>query len=283
MLVRLSLLSYMLASSSAAARGGRLLRSSTSASASSPASSSSSSSDKGANAIQRIYDSLVSIPAVTFDRSVQRPGECLAIQACLAHLEGITLEDLGLTVNAVKLLKRPLCMHVHSSARFDLSVFLLPAGKSLPLHDHPGMTVVSKVVHGSLRLSAYSKITPSPDSSEPPPGKKLRSSTSASASAGTASSVTPVIVNVGKSAADPAWLLSPTEGNLHELTAESSCVIFDVLLPPYNPPERDCHFYTLQQQQQGTMRAVESAGMSDEDAVYGTSYFGYVPKTSKRR
>ena len=270
-------MSYFMLASHKTSAGGRLLRSSTSAALSSAAAEKAG----GANAIQRIYDSLASIPASTFDRSVQRPGECLAIQACLSHLEGVTLEDLGLTVDAVKLLKRPLCMHVHSSPSFDLSVFLLPGGKSLPLHDHPGMTVVSKVVHGSLRLSAYSKLAPSLDTySDPPPSKKLRAS--ASAIVRTPATVTPVLVNVCKSAADPAWLLSPTEGNLHELTAESNCVIFDILLPPYNPPARDCHYYTLQEEG-GSARAVESEGMSDEDAVYGTQYRGYLPSKGSRR
>jgi predicted metal-dependent enzyme (double-stranded beta helix superfamily) len=40
---------------------------------------------------------------------------------------------------------------------FTIGIFILPKGRSLPLHDHPGMTVLSKVLYGSLLVSRFDK------------------------------------------------------------------------------------------------------------------------------
>lgn len=44
---------------------------------------------------------------------------------------------------------------IHEGRELELVIFFFPPGASLPLHDHPGMTVYSKVLYGSLALLAY--------------------------------------------------------------------------------------------------------------------------------
>jgi hypothetical protein len=41
-----------------------------------------------------------------------------------------------------------------------------------------------------------------------------------------------------KTAADPAWYLTPDVDNIHEFRAATNCVVLDCLLPPYSEPER---------------------------------------------
>ena len=42
---------------------------------------------------------------------------------------------------------------------------------------------------------------------------------------------------------DPSWYLSDCLNNIHEFTAMSNTVVFDVLLPPYLEPNRPCNYY----------------------------------------
>jgi cysteamine dioxygenase len=39
-----------------------------------------------------------------------------------------------------------------------MSLFFIPAGGSLPLHDHPRMCVLSKVLAGDMHLQAFSRM-----------------------------------------------------------------------------------------------------------------------------
>ena len=43
---------------------------------------------------------------------------------------------------------------LHEDAEMELVVFIFPDGATLPLHNHPGMTVYSKVLYGSLAVRA---------------------------------------------------------------------------------------------------------------------------------
>ena len=49
---------------------------------------------------------------------------------------------------------------VYEDALLELVVFIFPAGASIPLHDHPGMDVFSKVLYGSMGMVSYDWVEP---------------------------------------------------------------------------------------------------------------------------
>lgn len=53
-------------------------------------------------------------------------------------------------------------MHIYEDGDLTLGVFLLPAGACIPLHNHPGMTVVSRLLFGSLHIKAYDLLSEAP-------------------------------------------------------------------------------------------------------------------------
>jgi hypothetical protein len=177
----------------------------------------------GVNAIQRIYDSLASITDI--EESMRLSSECPHISACLESMSLVSLADLGLTEDYVLNAKENVCMNIVNSREFDIQVFVIPKGKQLPLHDHPNMIVLSKLISGTLSVRSFS-----PDRSD---------SSNSLTSAGKAS----LTLSSKRNPIDGAWLLSPNEGNVHELIAENTAIVLDVLLPPYSEPDRPCNFY----------------------------------------
>uniref|UniRef100_A0A7S0LJF8 Cysteine dioxygenase n=1 Tax=Coccolithus braarudii TaxID=221442 RepID=A0A7S0LJF8_9EUKA len=127
--------------------------------------------------------------------------------------------------------------HVYSDARFSMGIFVLPAGSSIPLHDHPHMTVLSKLIFGALHVTSYDL----PEAaSEPRPalfgGLRPRQRQRRLRCAPAQRTVV---------AAPAATLkLDPVHGNLHAFRALNDTAVFDVLLPPYNDAAgRSCHYY----------------------------------------
>mmetsp|Transcript_40644 Transcript_40644/g.95432 ORF Transcript_40644/g.95432 Transcript_40644/m.95432 type:complete len:329 (-) Transcript_40644:309-1295(-) len=105
--------------------------------------------------------------------------------------------------------------------KFSMGIFVFPPGATMPLHDHPGMCVVSKVLYGEIRSKSYDLIGPTGG------------------------------VNGYKAfgprerilAAPNTTILYPKMGNVHEFTAgPCGAALLDILLPPYDD-DRDCTFY----------------------------------------
>uniref|UniRef100_A0A023F8R6 Putative 2-aminoethanethiol cysteamine dioxygenase b n=1 Tax=Triatoma infestans TaxID=30076 RepID=A0A023F8R6_TRIIF len=114
---------------------------------------------------------------------------------------------------------------------FTISMFVLRQGSKLPLHDHPLMHGVCKVVHGKVRMRNFSFI-----------GDPLS----------TLVEGTVMVTRDGDrevTATDPAVVLSPTRGNIHEISAlDGPAAFVDVLAPPYKSlivgyGPRPCHYY----------------------------------------
>ena len=111
-----------------------------------------------------------------------------------------------------------------------MGIFVLPTGASIPLHDHPGMIVVSRLLVGQLHVRSYDRLDV--DAAAPP------------TVAGLASAARLVFDGIVAGPSEPQ-LLFPRRGNLHAFTSvRGPCVILDVLTPPYDPDGgRDCTYY----------------------------------------
>ena len=109
----------------------------------------------------------------------------------------------------------PVCMEICSVPNFCFAVFILPAGFRLPLHDHPSMSVLCKLVAGNMTYISYTR---------------------------SESEALFECTQTIKTPDDPTWFLTPTLGNYHEFIAHEDCVLLDAIVPPYHEPERSCNY-----------------------------------------
>lgn len=146
--------------------------------------------------------------------------------------EIIPVEDLGLSQSVGQPASLNLMpsgapvtyMEVFENSAVTIGVFILKKKSRIPLHDHPGMYGIIKVLYGSVNIQSYSVANGSTN-----PSKVF------------AIKSPPTIVT----ASDGPVILSPQNNNIHEIwpVDGSSASFLDVLAPPYNPDERDCHYY----------------------------------------
>ena len=135
-----------------------------------------------------------------------------------------------------------LYVHIMENEIFSLGIFVLRPGSRIPLHDHPNMFGLVKVIYGNVRCRSFTRVL----------GTKPMSS------------FTPLLPRLSKwqindlIATTPhqdmviepkseAMLLSPSEGNFHELftVGNEGAAFVDILAPPYDHflGQRECHFY----------------------------------------
>ncbi|KAF7852256.1 hypothetical protein BT93_L5396 [Corymbia citriodora subsp. variegata] len=121
--------------------------------------------------------------------------------------------------------------NIYKCDNFSLCIFFLPTGGVIPLHNHPGMTVFSKLLLGSMHIKSYDWVEPSHESNGSTTSSELR---------------------LGQVKADTVFtapcnssvLYPTTGGNIHAFTAITPCAILDVLGPPYSQEDgRDCSYY----------------------------------------
>lgn len=113
-------------------------------------------------------------------------------------------------------------LHIYEDANFSLGIFILPASSKIPLHNHPGMTVFSRVLYGTMHVRSFDWVDPSSHDQ----GAVL-------------------VHDRAFTPGDAATALFPTAGgNIHQFEAITDCAVLDLLSPPYATEEgRDCTYY----------------------------------------
>ncbi|KAL5723427.1 cysteamine dioxygenase [Ranunculus cassubicifolius] len=191
--------------------------------------------------IQALYD----LCKATFSSSTPPPVR--AIQKLTSLLDTIGPSDVGLKeasaeddqghgffgfnqLNRAARWAQPITyVDVSETDNFTMCIFCLPTSSVIPLHDHPGMTVLSKMLYGSMHVKSYDWVEPA-----------------------TIRNISGSPVRLAKLVADKV-LTAPCEtsslqpkhgGNLHCFTAVTSCAILDILAPPYlESAGRICTYY----------------------------------------
>jgi plant cysteine oxidase len=142
---------------------------------------------------------------------------------------------------------------IYEGNGFDVVIFLFPARARIPFHDHPGMTVFSKVLYGSLSIKSVDWQEPLSQAEQralQSEQKRVdaindrRASPADAQRAFVPRAVSPRANTILTSEA-PTFVLRPEFANIHCFEALSECAVLDVLLPPYNDDDRDCHYYEL--------------------------------------
>ncbi|KAM6922238.1 2-aminoethanethiol (cysteamine) dioxygenase b [Lycodopsis pacificus] len=125
-------------------------------------------------------------------------------------------------------------MHICETDQFSMGVFLLKSGASIPLHDHPGMHGMLKVMYGKIRISCFDRLERPADGS------------AQAAEMGALRRAVLRTIDEYTEESGPC-VLSPDRDNLHQIDAVDGPTAFmDILAPPYDPDNgRDCHYYKV--------------------------------------
>lgn len=143
----------------------------------------------------------------------------------LPHLEhqlsSMQAEDFGVPLRMHNLTRTSGwdCVDLYDSPNFHIGMIIVPEGSELPIHDHPEMMVLTRVVWGHLRFETFDWAQEYPMS-------------------GIARRHQPQICH----GASPVRTLWPKSHNMHRIRALSDAAFIDIFSPWYNE-DRICRYY----------------------------------------
>jgi len=156
-----------------------------------------------------------------------------------AMADQLSAADVKLNIDNLQAAKPVRCespvtyISVYEDAYVTISIFIVKSGEKLPLHDHPRMYGILKVIAGAVKIQSYTTI--------PNAGAGRLVCEMSKNRTQRAIKMPEVIVSEN----DGACFLTPTERNLHEIYSVGGLAAFlDILSPPYDETgERSCHYF----------------------------------------
>ncbi|KAL5742243.1 hypothetical protein ACOSP7_028975 [Xanthoceras sorbifolium] len=189
--------------------------------------------------VQRMYDTCKDVFAFGGPGIVPSPEKIERLRAVLDDIKPV---DVGLSPDMPHFRKTAArrspaitYLHLHVCDKFQIGIFCLPPSGVIPLHNHPGMTVFSKLLFGTMHIKSYDWVVDVP-------GNTLENPLD----------VQHPEVRLAKGKVDSEFtapcntsILYPADGgNMHCFTAVTACAVLDVLGPPYCDPDgRHCTYY----------------------------------------
>lgn len=123
------------------------------------------------------------------------------------------------------------------SDTIDIGIFFMPPGGVIPLHNHPGMSVITRVLYGSANVTSYDLL----------PKSELSHLPADEVQAGRDDIKWARVSRQGDFVAECTMWLDPRRFNLHQIRANDQigCALLDIMIPPYNNSDRDCHHFEI--------------------------------------
>ena len=158
------------------------------------------------------------------------PPPATAASALFAALDEIQCEDVALDPSRSLSIRDIEYLHIYGDSALSIGIFVFPPSACIPLHDHPEMTVLSRVLYGGVHVRSF-------DWAGDVDEAHVRDPRDARPA---------VLVRDAWQRGPCTMALGPRDGNIHAFTADPTrgCAILDVIAPPYSDRDgRSCHYF----------------------------------------
>eukprot|EP01134_Creolimax_fragrantissima_P003168 CFRG3168T1 len=188
---------------------------------------------------QKLIQRLADTAGAVFKLATGTPAHESGVLAMRNIMKDITASGL----NSRPMANRPPVAYgsVVSHRNYTIGIFYLKKGEIIPLHDHPEMTVLSKVLYGRLRVRSMDWVQER--NNELLLESKIRNRFNPRLRVAQAGSEFVIDGDTEEDPESTVGVLRPLAGNIHELFALTDTAFLDVLGPPYKEGLRDCHYY----------------------------------------
>lgn len=147
-------------------------------------------------------------------------------------------------------------IEVYQDSQVNMSIFVLRPGFKMPLHDHPHMHGLLKVISGAVQIRSFSEY-PLTQNIDPAKFELLAKEEAKRLASGSPKKRT-LFAEISKNSVcaenSQTCVLTPTLSNYHEIQAlDTPAAFFDILSPPYDTlieeiGPRRCSYYTVSEE-----------------------------------